>query len=409
MQQAPEVDLPFSTDTVDPCCATLPTLTRLLGDLTPDQFRQIYYGRSPLLLRGHVAWAREIFTWSDLNHLLNTSVIPHSTMRLSRKGAPSVEVSDALSVIEACRQGSSLVINTIHLFSQSIGRFSRALERDLGEPINVNMYLSSADNPAFACHYDCHDIMLLQLEGHKRWKVFEPTIQSPLFDMKHHGVQAPSEPILDVTLAPGDFLYVPRGFWHEVVAVGGLSLHLTVGIDAHTGIDFLRWLADEFRDELLFRQTLPLIYDGESESKALAARQQHVLKLRDAIMAKLSEPSTLRAYRTHFVATRKDPEQFKFPSHLEDRPASSRQVRNFRRPMYQLAELSEGQGSISITCLGRVLSFPLPARPVLEAVIARDRVSLEELQAVANGLTEPAIWAILDSLCREGILEGYDS
>jgi ribosomal protein L16 Arg81 hydroxylase len=380
---------------------TLSTLRRLLGEMSPEEFRSNFYGRRPLLIRGHSAWAREIFGWEDLNRLLSTSAIPHSTMRLSRKGMPPFVASDASSVIDACRAGASLVINTIHLFSPSIGAFSRSLEKDLGEPVNVNMYCASADNPAFACHYDCHDIMLLQLEGSKHWKIYAPTILSPLFDMKDHGIAPSSSPILDVTLHAGDFLYVPRGFWHEVVAVGGLSLHLTVGLDAYTGIDFLSWVVDELRSELEFRATLPLVLDGEQTE----ARREHVLHLRDALARKLSDPATLRDYRSRFVATRKSVNPFHFPSHLLDQPARSSGATTFTRPSHQLAELSEDGLEIKFTCIGRVLRFPLAARPVLERILADELVTIDALQAGSPQLPADAIWAILDSLCREGLIE----
>ena len=43
--------------------------------------------------------------------------------------------------------------------------------------------------------------------------------------------------IADFMLEDGDALYVPRGCWHDVSAVGEESLHLTLGFNPANGID----------------------------------------------------------------------------------------------------------------------------------------------------------------------------
>jgi hypothetical protein len=53
------------------------------------------------------------------------------------------------------------------------------------------------------------------------------------------------EPVLDVVLAPGDVLFVPRGVYHRTStapeAFGAHSLHITFGVETDT--DEWTWLA----------------------------------------------------------------------------------------------------------------------------------------------------------------------
>ncbi len=48
-------------------------------------------------------------------------------------------------------------------------------------------------------------------------------------------------PLIEETLAPGDCLYLPRGYLHAATALGGTSIHLTIGVHAWTR----RHVADE--------------------------------------------------------------------------------------------------------------------------------------------------------------------
>ncbi len=62
-------------------------------------------------------------------------------------------------------------------------------------------------------------MFILQIEGKKRWRLYEPRnkqeelprFSSPNFDQSEIG-----EPCLDVVLEAGDLLYLPRGTIHQV-------------------------------------------------------------------------------------------------------------------------------------------------------------------------------------------------
>ena len=71
----------------------------------------------------------------------------------------------------------------------------------------------------FAPHFDDVEVFILQIEGKKRWRLYEPRnkqeelprFSSPNFDQSEIG-----EPCLDVVLEAGDLLYLPRGTIHQV-------------------------------------------------------------------------------------------------------------------------------------------------------------------------------------------------
>lgn len=97
----------------------------------------------------------------------------------------------------------------------------------------------------FAPHFDDVDVFVVQAEGRKRWRVYAPLPHAALPRVSSHDFpntpEAIGEPLLDVTLQPGDLLYLPRGTIHQAEALPGQhSLHLTLSANQRkTWLDFL--------------------------------------------------------------------------------------------------------------------------------------------------------------------------
>ena len=66
-------------------------------------------------------------------------------------------------------------------------------------------------------------------------------------------------------------LYLPRGYWHAAVGMGGPTLHLTVGLTRKNGHDLLAWLADQALAADIVRHDLPLEGDDETLGRHVAA------------------------------------------------------------------------------------------------------------------------------------------
>jgi lysine-specific demethylase/histidyl-hydroxylase NO66 len=48
------------------------------------------------------------------------------------------------------------------------------LQEFLGSMVGANMYLTPPGTQGFAPHYDDVEVFILQLEGKKRWRLYEP-------------------------------------------------------------------------------------------------------------------------------------------------------------------------------------------------------------------------------------------
>jgi ribosomal protein L16 Arg81 hydroxylase len=88
-------------------------------------------------------------------------------------------------------------------------------ETEIGVNTEVNLYWAGASaSNGFHVHWDSQDVFVLQLQGTKRWKIYEPnpTFKLPFARHKPNDwnnnealAHAPdAEPILEIELKPGD-------------------------------------------------------------------------------------------------------------------------------------------------------------------------------------------------------------
>ena len=76
-------------------------------------------------------------------------------------------------------------------------------------------------------------VFFLQVSGRKQWKVYKPVVADPMFNVPRdsHGEyedndEVRKELVLEITLGPGDVLYIPRGTHRlRLCVVHALGVH----------------------------------------------------------------------------------------------------------------------------------------------------------------------------------------
>jgi hypothetical protein len=130
-----------------------------------------------------------------------------STIRLG--GQELDDVVDPVKVVARLAEGATLVMQSLHRTSSTVGAFITRLQDEISHPVQANAYLTPPDAAGLGEHGDLHDVIALQLHGSKRWWV---------------------DGLGDVMMRRGDVLYVPRGVRHRADTTDETSLHLTIGI-----------------------------------------------------------------------------------------------------------------------------------------------------------------------------------
>jgi lysine-specific demethylase/histidyl-hydroxylase NO66 len=187
-------------------------------------------------------------------------------------GRPYQGAADVAKVYRAFAEGATIVLQSLHRSWAPLARFCRDLELRLTHPVQANAYLTPAGATALAPHHDTHDVFVLQVHGRKHWEVRQPVVEAPL--PRHHSRKelAAGQPLLfDAELAPGDCLYLPRGFVHAARTQEDTSLHVTVGVHAVTRHDVLQAVVERAAEHPAFRVALPVGFARSDAGDALAA------------------------------------------------------------------------------------------------------------------------------------------
>ncbi|MEU5190411.1 cupin domain-containing protein [Streptomyces klenkii] len=263
------------------------------GRLGGDTFLAQTYHRSYAHFPG-TANTAGLFSWDDLNRIIATQRLEPPRLRLSADGEMvplhryAIPTTNRRAVTWSriqpadfhaqLKDGASLVLDAVEKIHPAVGAAAEGLERFLGTPVQANAYASWTDREGFGLHWDDHDVVVVQVHGSKRWRLYGSTREAPTFRDVESPERPKGGPVADIVLAPGDVLYLPRGWWHAVTADQGTeSLHLTFGMVPHTGADLMLWVVDQLRSSLALRKDIPRFASLVEQSDFIEAVRREVL------------------------------------------------------------------------------------------------------------------------------------
>jgi len=163
-------------------------------------------------------------------------------VRARQTGKPPERRIDPRAVATFFEQGYTLIITDAALFSARLQQLCDAVMRDLGCYVQAHTYFTPPGAQGFSVHHDTHDTLTIQIEGEKTWRIYEPVVELPIESQPFpSGTQVPGLRVnREITLLPGDTLYLPRGYPHEAVAApAGRSLHVSFALTPIRALDVL--------------------------------------------------------------------------------------------------------------------------------------------------------------------------
>lgn len=250
-----------------------PTLEAVLAPLTVDTFLADYWGRQFVHIPGAAGRFRSLFEWDAVNYQLDNQPLGAGRVRIvgPQGEVPEADFTreitgfagetrrfvDGRSAAALLANGASLILNGVNQIHPPVRRLAEEFERGFGDTATVNAYIGFTNSRGFDVHWDDHEVFVLQIHGHKQWRVLGRSTEAPLFRDLLTDDAPPQDLLWEGMIEDGDLLYLPRGFWHAAQAVDGPTAHLSIGIDCSTGLDLLRWLTRELRTSTAFRTDLP--------------------------------------------------------------------------------------------------------------------------------------------------------
>lgn len=218
-------------------------LTRLLSFLTDTAWKlpedRDYWHQKALI------GTPEFFTLQDVKAYLNSPMLMPEYFALIYQGK-HVDCTQAIAhkvvqrvhikflnrgiVEDHLSRGASLVLEGLDIVFPEINAFCAAIDASKADILsNAVAFFSQRGAEAYGGHCDSDDVLVIHLAGQKKWRL--------------HARQAPRRVELgsmtpermgplrkEVTLNPGDALFIKGGTPHQVETVSPFSLHLSFDI-----------------------------------------------------------------------------------------------------------------------------------------------------------------------------------
>jgi ribosomal protein L16 Arg81 hydroxylase len=149
-----------------------------------------------------------------------------SRLEMRREGKTLDDAIDAGKIYAHFRAGKTLIHGGLNLTRPNLRALAASMTDRLAAKSEVVAFLTPTGQRG-AVHSDPTDVYVVQLEGTKRWQIW-PTPQVRRAGEDKDSFPSLPEPDLDLSLQPGDVLYVPHSTPHRAAAEESVSLHLTV-------------------------------------------------------------------------------------------------------------------------------------------------------------------------------------
>jgi len=389
-------------------------LSRLIT-ASPGDFADDYWGVKPLLSRAAELGQdfSDLFSLAAVDELVAQRAIRTPFVRMANEGEllPAsrytsgagfgAEVSDQLDadkVLAEFASGATLVLQGLHRTWAPLREFTRRLVEELGHPAQVNAYVTPASSRGFDPHYDVHDVFVIQVHGQKHWVIHEPVFESPLADQPWSdradavAEAATKPPAIDATFAPGDVLYLPRGWIHSATALGGTSIHLTIGVPALTRWDIVEQLVSRLKDDPALRTALPVGITTDA-----AALEQAVADTIEALAVSITDPGDIGARLARKLSGSTRPEPVLPISTVERIASLGAQTVRWREGID--ARIEHDAEKVRVILADRTITLPVEALSAIHG--------LRRAPAPANalaGLDPGSSLVVARRLLREGVL-----
>ncbi|MFN3185429.1 MAG: JmjC domain-containing protein [Nannocystaceae bacterium] len=193
---------------------------------------------------------------------------------------------DPLKAARLFTEGATLIYSALHVSVPTLQELCAAMSLSLGAKTQANIYLTPPAAQGFPRHWDRHDVLIVQVEGSKTWRMYEggPAKPGPGEHYQRPEQEDTQPPATELTLRAGDWLYVPRGTIHECEATDESSLHITFGWLPYTWRDlFVDLLEQATAEHAWLREELPCHRACWNDRSA--SRETVALRIRELLTA----------------------------------------------------------------------------------------------------------------------------
>ena len=204
--------------------------------------------------------------WNNKNFKM---MLDQKTLNFNDYSSLSIDITgsnnrpDVDKVQRLVSKGASIILNDIEKYNINLLKISDELQKLTQGRCQGNLYFSMASHKAFGPHFDLHDVFAFHFEGEKVWNIYEniedSPINHPVFNISsEERINRAGKLVDQVTLKPGDLLYIPRGQYHDALASKNGAIHVAFGLTYFKPIDLMSSLWEKFILNNFMRQDIQL-------------------------------------------------------------------------------------------------------------------------------------------------------
>ncbi|KVE27593.1 hypothetical protein WS67_11280 [Burkholderia singularis] len=388
----------------------------IFSPMTTEEFLNTVWGLRPHVISRNDARFRDVLPWQVLNDILASNRLDYTRFRLTKEGrnipaeaflsfeqtrvGTSVTRLNVAGLHQQVADGATLVLDAAEEMVSTIDALAGELERLLGEYVRAHVFVGWQNSQGLATHWDAHDVLLLQVHGSKDWTIYEPTREHPMLrDIEFDDFPEDTKPYLSVRLNPGDFLYIPRGWWHDSRPCGEPTLHVSFSVKKRTGIDYIEALSEKLCEDVFLRADVPRFATADQKDLYIRQLRERVISAIDTLpLDRYLDEQNSRA------SLGRQP-SLPWPGVQEDltwlRPDSllSPQIRR------NIALQHDGE-NITIAAGGKEYTLGIAAQPILKFVVQGRPAILADIlaQSEASGASTAESVELLQQLVSAGLI-----
>lgn len=257
------------------------TFEEIIHPISIQDFFENYYEKKPLHIeRNNSSYYHSFINPREIDiHLqLKQTYSPNVKVAKDGKMKSPISFSKELrgvgayvakpeNLLRDYQNGNTIKYDKLQLTYPPIAQKISNLEKELQLLIRTSLYMTPKNSQGYGLHTDRHDVLALQINGSKTWKLKFADEYLPSTYDNHVAVDWKEEELTTIKLKAGDFFYCPRGLAHKVFTEEESSIHFTIGFKPVYGYEVIANFEKLAYKNDFFKKAIPNPYITEGEKE----------------------------------------------------------------------------------------------------------------------------------------------
>lgn len=273
-------------------------LSQLLSSHPLEKFLESNFSKLPFSSPGGAAGFTKHLNWKLIEEIISSK---KSVLRIVHNGVVIKDYAemDFTQARNHHQQGHTLLLRFAEKADHHLAELAHDFAHSFHTPVDIQLYCTPQGHNAFGWHYDVEEVFILQCEGSKTYTIRpntfhpNPLVSSIPKDLGYQHEKTPQQ--LKVTLEPGDWLYIPSGWWH-IAQTQTESLHISVGLMPSSALDVISYLPARLAHNPFWRTRMPVHQTFKDEQEEVEFYQAAMAKLGKELAEEISSPEFILSF-----------------------------------------------------------------------------------------------------------------